>query len=185
MKILYFCLFLICPSLFAAEVKIEPVYGVERTQRLQPEPARYKTETFIGARALYGVPAFSLELEVNTSNDTENFPDQDKKITYSSQKVLLGFRSYPIKSKMLGIYFRFGARAQQLKREIEEAGVKSSEEDPINYDPYAGSGLTFILGKAFALNAGATLVYNKNAENASEQYDTRYTFSFTIKAGSK
>lgn len=171
--------------LIAAELKIEPVYGVQRTQRLQPEPARYKTETFVGARALYGVPAFSVEFEVNTSNETEEFPDQDLKINYLSQQALLGFRSYPVKSKMLGLFFRFGARAIQRTREITDAGVETTEKDPLNFDPYAGTGLTFMLGKAFALNAGATLVYNKNAEDEAEKYDTRYTFSFTIKAGSK
>ncbi len=184
MKLLILLTFFTFP-LLAAELKIEPVYGVERTQRLLPEPARYKTETFVGARALYGVPLFSLELEVNTSRDTEEFPDEDMKITYSSQKALLGFRSYPIHTSMLGIFLRFGARASKLKREITEAGEDRTEEDPINFDPYAGTGLTFVLGKNFALNAGATLVYNKNATEESEKYDTRYSFSFTIKAGSK
>ena len=86
---------------------------------------------------------------------------------------------------MLGIFLRFGARASKLKREITEAGEDRTEEDPINFDPYAGTGLTFVLGKNFALNAGATLVYNKNATEESEKYDTRYSFSFTIKAGSR
>lgn len=168
----------------AAELKIEPVYGVERTQREFPEPARYKTQTFVGIRGLYGAPEFSLELELNQSNNTEDFPDDDLSVKYQDQKALLGFRTYPIKSKMLGVYLRFGARASKQTREITEAGETRTEESPINFDPYAGTGLTFIMGSAFALNAGATLVYNKNAEE-SEKFDTRYTFSFTIKAGNK
>ena len=171
-------------TIMAAELKIEPVYGVERTQRHFPEPTRYKTETFMGIRGLYGVPIFSLELELNQSLGKEDFPDDNLEITYKSQKALLGFRSYPIKSSMLGIFFRFGARASKKTRDITENGVSRTEEDPLNFDPYAGTGLTFILGSNFALNAGATLVYNKNAET-SEKYDTRYSFSFTIKAGSK
>ncbi|MAZ50088.1 MAG: hypothetical protein CME65_16110 [Halobacteriovoraceae bacterium] len=182
----YFVLFLfLIPMTQAADFKIEPVYGVERTQRLQPEPARYKTETFVGARALYGTPAFSLEFEVNTSRDTEEFPEDDLKITYSSQKALLGFRSYPIRGKYFGMYFRAGGRAAKITREITEAGVESKEEDPINFDPYAGTGLTLAFANNFALNAGATLVYNRNAEDEAEKYDTRYTFSFTIRAGSR
>ena len=47
---------LFCIDLYAAELKIEPIYGVERTQRYFPEPTRYKTQTFFGVRALYGVP---------------------------------------------------------------------------------------------------------------------------------
>lgn len=178
-------LFFFTTIAYGSELKIEPVYGVERTQRLQPEPARYKTETFVGARALYGTPAFSLELEVNQSRETEDFPDQDLEITYSSQQALLGFRSYPIKSKMLGLFFRAGARASKRTRDIKQSGETTKEEDPINYDPYAGTGLTFVLGRLFALNAGATLIYNRNAENENEMYDTRYSFSFSIKAGSK
>lgn len=177
--------FLIFSSAQASELKIEPVYGVERTQRLQPEPARYKTETFIGARALYGTPAFSLEFEVNTSRDTEEFPDDDLEITYLSQKALIGFRSYPIRGKYFGMFFRAGARGVQNTREITEAGVDRKEEDPIRFDPYAGTGLTLAFANNFALNAGATLVYNRNAEDEDEMFDTRYTFSFTIRAGSR
>ena len=184
MKLLI-CILIFIPNLYASDLKIEPVYGVERTQRLQPEPPRYKTETFVGARALYGTPAFSLEFEVNTSRDTEEFPDDDLKITFSSQKALLGFRSYPLRGKYFGMYFRAGARAQKLTREIEEAGEERTEEDPISFDPYAGTGLTLAFANNFALNAGATLVYNRNAEDEAEMYDTRYTFSFTIRAGSR
>ena len=169
----------------AAELKIEPVYGVERTQREFPAPARYKTETFLGARALYGTPGFSLELEVNQSNSKEDFPDDNLEVKYQSQKALLGFRTYPIRSKMLGVFFRFGARGTKRTREITENGVSRTEDDPISFDPYAGTGLTLILGNNFALNTGATLVYNKNAEDESEKYDTRYSLSFTIKAGNK
>ena len=179
----HFLLFISLNSL-SAELKIEPVYGVERTQRYYPEPARYKTQTFLGVRALYGVPEFSLELELNQSNDTEDFPDTNSKVEYQNQKALLGFRTYPIKSEYIGAYFRFGARANKQTEKITENGTTTTEEYPINIDPYAGAGLTLAFGNNFALNAGATLVYNKNAEEA-EKYDTRYTFSFTIKAGNR
>lgn len=184
MKILTIFMTFFITQAFGAELKIEPVYGVERTQKEFPKPARYKTETFAGIRALYGVPAFSFEVEVNQSINKEDFPEDDLEVTYNSQKALIGFRSYPIKSKVVGIYLRFGARGSQNKRDITEAGESRTETDPISFDPYAGTGLTLAAGKNFALNAGATLVYNKNADS-SEQYDTRYTFSFTIKAGSK
>ncbi|MAX65885.1 MAG: hypothetical protein QF441_08450 [Bacteriovoracaceae bacterium] len=172
------------PNLKASDLKIEPVYGVERTQREFPKPARYKTETYFGVRALYGTPSFSLEGEVNQSQDTEDFPDDNLKVTYKNQKALLGFRTYPIQSKILGVFLRFGARASKQTREITEAGESRTEEGAIIFDPYAGTGLTLVLGNNFALNTGATLIYNRNAE-ASEQYDTRYSFSFTIRAGNK
>lgn len=172
-------------NLFAAELKIEPVYGVERTQRELPAPARYRTSTFLGMRALYGVPAFSLEVEVNQGTSKEDSPADNLEVTYIDQKALIGFRSYPIHSKYLGWFLRFGARAQKNKREIVENGVQTNEEDPLSFDPYAGTGITLVAGSNFALNAGATMIYNRNAEDEAEKYDTRYTFSFTIRAGNK
>jgi hypothetical protein len=169
----------------SAELKVEPVYGVERTQREYPKPARYKTEAFYGVRGLYGVPTFSLELEVNESKSKEDFPDSDLVVNYTNQKALLGFRSYPVHSEYVGVFLRFGARAEKKKRVIVESGVERTEDDPLSFDPYAGTGVTLSFNKLFALNAGATLIYNKNAENESEKYDTRYSFSFTMKLGNK
>ncbi|MFT6633429.1 MAG: hypothetical protein ACJAS4_003399 [Bacteriovoracaceae bacterium] len=178
-------LLFILPQAQAMELKIEPVYGVERTLRLFPEPAKYRTEVFYGVRGLYGTPGFSLELELNESKSNEQFPDEDLKVDYLSRKALLGFRSYLAKTSMLGFFVRFGARAEKKSREIEEAGVKRTEDTPLSFDPYAGVGITIVASTFFALNAGATMVYNKNAEDESEKYDTRYSFSFSVKAGSK
>lgn len=169
----------------ASELKIEPVYGVERTQREFPAPPKYKTTTFVGIRALYGTPGISGEFELNQSLRKEDFPDDNLEVTYDTKKALLGVRSYLLHSKLIGLYFRFGARAEQKQRTILENDVERTEKDPISLDPYAGTGLTIVAGKLFALNAGATLIHNKNATESSEKYDTRYTFSFTIKAGSK
>lgn len=168
----------------AAGLGIEPIYGIERSQRMYPEPPTYKTKTFVGLRATYGVSLLSGELEVSQSNSQDEFPDTDEKVKYSTQRAMLGIRSYPIRSKYVGLFFRAGARAQKETREIDKAGVVTKEEDPINFDPYAGTGLTLAFANNFALSAGATLMYNRNAQ-ASEQYDTQYTFSFTIRAGNK
>lgn len=170
---------------YANELKIEPVYGVERTQRLYPEPARYRTTTFLGLRALYGKPIFSLEAEVNQSTSKEEFPDDNLEVEYIDRKALLGFRTYPLTSKIFGVFLRFGARAQQNERNIKENGESRSEKDPLTFDPYAGTGLTMVLGSNFSLNAGATLIYNRNAVDENEKYDTRYSLSFTIKAGNR
>ena len=170
--------------LHAAELKVEPVYGVERTQRHFPKPTRYKTETFFGVRALYGVPVFSFELELNLSHDKEDFPDSNLEVTYKSQKAMLGARINPLANEFLSYYFRAGLRASKQSRDIKENGENRTEDDPLNFDPYAGVGGTLRFGANFALNAGATLIYNKNAEE-SEKFDTRYTFSFTMKVGNK
>lgn len=183
---------ILCSTLFylfhtsqaqSAALKIEPVYGVERTQRQFPKPPKYVTKTFLGMRAVYGVPLISMEFEVGQSIQKDDFPDDDMSVTYTTQRAMLGIRSYPIRSQYIGIFFRAGGRAQKEVRDITEAGVETKEESPVNFDPYAGTGLTLAFANNFALNAGATLVYNRDAD-ASEQYDTQYSFSFTIKAGS-
>lgn len=176
-----FCLFNISQS-EAAALKLEPVYGIERSQRQYPEPPKYVTKTFLGMRAVYGVPLISAEFEVGQSITKDDFPEDDMSVTYTTQRAMLGIRSYPIKSKYIGIFFRAGGRAQKETRDITEAGVETKEEGAINFDPYGGTGITLALANNFALNAGATLVYNRDAA-ASEQYDTQYSFSFTIKAG--
>ena len=182
---------ILCPALLflfnsnqaqSAALKIEPVYGIERTQRQFPEPPKYVTKTFLGMRAVYGVPLISMEFEVGQSLQKDNFPDDDLAVTYTTQRAMLGIRSYPIRSKLIGIFFRAGGRAQKETRDITKAGVETKEEGAINFDPYGGTGITLAFANNFALNAGATLVYNRDAA-ASEQYDTQYSFSFTIKAG--
>lgn len=168
----------------AQGLSFEPLYGVERTQRMYPKPPSYTTKTFLGARGIYGTALLSGELEVSQSNSEDEFPDTAEKVKYQTQRAMLGIRSYPIKSQYVGLFFRAGGRAQIEKREITKAGVTTKEEDPISLDPYAGTGLTIGIANNFALSAGATLMYNRNAP-ASEQYDTQYTFSFTIKAGNR
>lgn len=178
-------LFTITLNAKANDLKIEPVYGVERTQRLYPEPARYRTSTFLGLRALYGKPIFSFEAEINQSTSKEEFSTDDLKVEYVDKKALIGFRTYPLTSQIFGLFLRFGGRAQKNERIIEENGESRTESDALTLDPYAGTGLTVAIANNFSLNAGATLIYNKNAESESEKYDTRYSFSFTIRAGNK
>ncbi len=183
--LLTFLFILLIPSLHAGDLKIEPVYGFERTQREFPAPARYRTTSFLGIRALYGTPSFSLEGELNQGTSNEDFSGSDLNVEYIDRKALLGFRTYPLTSKILGLFLRFGVRAQKNMRKIKENGDNRTEEDPLSIDPYAGTGLTLVLGDNFSLNAGATLIYNKNAAESSEQFDTRYTLSFTIRAGNR
>lgn len=169
----------------ASEVKIEPIYSVETTQRQFPEPAKTVVNNYVGLRALYGVPLISAELEVAQAFRTERFNATSEKIDYTTQRAMLGIRSYPIRTKHLGIFFRAGARARKEIRETTAAdGTTEKDESDIQFDPYAGTGLTLAFGSTFALNAGATLVYNKEADSA-QQYDAVYTFSFTFRAGNK
>ena len=63
-----FILLFLCVNTFAADLKIEPVYGFERTLQAEPKPARYRTDIFLGVRATYGTEVIAGELEVNQSN---------------------------------------------------------------------------------------------------------------------
>ncbi len=165
-------------------LSIEPLYGIERTQREYPKPAKYTTRTFIGIRGIYGTSLLSGELEVSQSNSSDEFPDDNEKVDYSTQRAMVGLRSYPLTSQYVGVFLRAGARAQINKRTIKRANETVEEEDPLTFDPYAGTGVTVAFGSVFALSAGATLMYNRNAPS-SEQYDTQYTLSFTFRAGNR
>ncbi len=171
-------------NLYAAGLSFEPMYGTERSARLYPKPTTYKTKGFYGLRATYGVPLLSAELELSQSLSEDSFPETGEKVKYNTQRAMLGIKTYPVASKYFGFYFRTGVRAQKEVTEITKSNVTTKEEAPIGLDPYGGAGLTLAFDDSFALSAGATLIYNKNAE-VSEQYDTQYSLSFTMKSGNR
>jgi hypothetical protein len=163
-------------------LSIEPLYGIERSQRLFPAPAKTITKTFLGVRGVYGTKLISGELEVSQASNNEEFSATDTKVEYTTQRAMLGVRTYPFTSQYLGLFFRAGARAQMIKRKVTTPTETSNEDSPLTFDPYAGAGVTLAFSNNFALSAGATLVYNRDAPS-SEQYDTQYNLSFTIRAG--
>lgn len=167
-----------------SEVRIEPLYSVERSQRLYPEPPTMVTSTFVGVRATYGVPLISAELEVAQSTRSDSFPLVDTTTTTTTQRAMLGIRSFPIQSNYFGVFLRAGARAQQQKIDITQSGTTTTDDRGLRFDPYAGTGVTIAFSNIFALNAGVTLVYNER-NPASEQYDTQYNFSFTFRTGNR
>lgn len=171
-------------SLLAQELKIEPLYSFEKSYRIEPAPAKYITRTYIGIRATYGVPLLSGELEVAQSTGTDDFPASNSKIDYTNQRAMLGIKSYPFKTQYIGAFFRSGLRAKKEDREVTTAGNTTSTEGEIIIDPYAGAGVTIGISSIFALNAGATLVYNRNAPEG-KKFDQQLNFSFTIKASNR
>lgn len=180
--ILSFLVFIPLASSAENSLSIEPLYGIERSQRLYPKPARFTTRTFLGIRGVYGTSLLAGELELSQSNSNETFPNDNEKVDYSIQRAMIGVRSYPLTSQYFGAFFRAGVRAQKSIRKVESPTGTEEQEDPLTIDPYAGTGVTVAFGRMFALSAGATLIYNRNAPS-SEQYDTQYSFSFTIRAG--
>ncbi len=169
---------------FSQELKVEPLYSFEKNYRIEPAPAKHVTRTYLGLRATYGTSALSGEFEVAQSTNTDTFPVSNSEIDFTSQRAMLGIKSYPFKTQYIGAFLRAGIRAQKEKREITTGSVKTTEEDDILLDPYAGAGVTAAISSFFALNAGITLVYNRNAPEGN-QFDQQLTFSFTIKAGNR
>ncbi|MBD66295.1 MAG: hypothetical protein CME62_13880 [Halobacteriovoraceae bacterium] len=167
---------------FAAELNIEPVYGFERTYHALPEPARYRTETFFGARASYGTPTFKGEAEATQSNSSDDINDIEVK--YTTQTLMLGLRLVPINGQYFNTFFRIGGRAQKKETEVTESGETTKTTDGPNLDPYAGLGFGLNFGSLFSLNASATLIYNRYAD-PEDQYDTRYTLGAGIKFGKR
>ena len=170
----------------AAALKVQPVYSIETTRREYPEPASQITRTYLGVSAIYGEPIFSAEFEVAQSTYTDTFPSTDSEVTSLTRRAMLGVRSYPITSKYFGTFLRAGARVKQETLDIKESGQTREEVLPVYVDPYAGAGVTLALGKVFAVNASATMVYNRSADVAeSEKYDVQYTLSATFKVGNR
>lgn len=184
MKKLFFILILYSFStgLHAIGLKVEPVYGFERTFQQNPKPSRYKTETFLGMRAVYGHEYFAGELELNQANSAYSVGEVSTKT--NTQNVLVGLRLVPFNKDFYNIFLRGGMRAKKESREITQNGSSSTSADAIQYDPYAGSGISINFAGLFSLNASATLVFNRDAQ-ATEQYDSRYTFGASFKFGNK
>lgn len=187
MKKLILLISLLPFTAFSQQLKIEPLYGVETTRREFPKPPSQITKTYLGVNVLYGVPLLSLEFELAQGTHSDSFPDQDLKVTSTTRRAMLGAKSYPVVSKYYGWYFRAGMRAKQEILDITEAGISRKETEPVYLDPYAGTGITVTIGSTFALNAGATLVYNRSAdvEKESQRYDVQYTLSGTFKVGNR
>ena len=178
----YLIIFLFCANTFAADLKIEPVYGFERTLQAEPKPARYRTDIFLGVRATYGNDLIAGELEVNQSNSENEI--NDVKVKTQNQNLLAGLRLVPLSGKFYNYYLRGGMRARQGTTEITQNGETNKTTTGTQLDPYAGTGLIINLAGVLSLNASATLVYNRNAET-DEQYDTQYALGFSFGFGNR
>ncbi len=169
-------------SSYALELKVEPVYGFERTYQHTPKPSRYKTEVFVGVRGTYGTELLAGELELNHGTTSYSVGEIDTKT--KTENLLIGLRLVPFHKEFYNIFLRGGVKAKRVTREITQNGSANNHTDGVQWDPYAGSGISINLGGLFSLNASATLVYNRDAAE-SERYDSRYTFGAAFKFGNK
>ena len=157
---------------------IEPLYGVETVLVQYPEPARYKTRTFYGMRALYGVTLLSFEAEYNTSGSRDDYPVLNQVVTDKTERANLGIRStFPL-GKFIGLYLRAGGSATQGKTTIKTNGVEDTKNRALTLNPYAGAGVQVALASNLAVNAGVTMIRNSDAG-----YDAQYSLGLSARFG--
>lgn len=161
-------------------IRFEPLYGVEHSLNRYPEPERYSTRTFFGARVLAGLTLLSLEVEGNQSNGRRDLPSQNLKTEDQTQRLLIGLRSTVPVSNWVGFFARAGARGSKEKTTITDTStlVKTVKEPPIQWDPYAGTGIQIALSNILAASAGATWIFIKQGKP-----DVQYTLGLTMKFG--
>lgn len=164
----------------AFSIRFEPLYGVEHTLNRYPEPARYSTRTFFGARVLAGYTLLSLELEGNQSNGRRDYPSQNEKVEDQTQRLLIGLRTTIPTTNWLAIYARAGGRGSKEKTTITDTATleKTVKEPPVQWDPYAGTGIQLALSNIIAASAGANWVFIKGGKP-----DVQYTLGLTMKFG--
>lgn len=161
-------------------LRVEPLYGFEHVQNQFPEPARYSTRTFFGARVVAGYTLLSLEGEVTQANGRRDFPSQNQKVEDQAQRAMIGLRSTLPTSKWLGVFARAGARGSKEKTTITDTATleKTVKEPPLQWDPYAGAGIQLALSNILAASAGTTYIFT-----GSGKPDVQYTAGLTLKFG--
>lgn len=155
---------------------LEPLYGLETSYVRYPSPGKYVTRGTYGMRALYGLTILSGELEVTQARSNETYGDV--KVDDTTNTLGFGARSTYAVGSFLGFYLRAGLRASKGESILNEAGVKTTKENPLVLNPYGGAGLQVAFSNIMALNLGATLI--KNGEN---KYDTQFTLGLTTQFG--
>lgn len=160
-------------------LRVEPVVGYERAQKIFPEP-RTKNRFYYGFRAHYGPSLLSIEAEVTQARDNESFPDRDLELKETSTTAMLGVRSNIINGALLNWYLRAGGHARRVDQTRIESGVSTTYDPAIRVSPYAGTGLVFKLGQYFHLNAGSTIVFTGYPDSRSREYRHSLGFTFRI-----
>ncbi len=175
-----------------AQLELEPIYGVERTARAFPSPAKTTTKTVFGARATYGVDHLKAELEYTQGTNDENginFSGNTYSVKERTKKGMLGLRSSYRMLSILNWTLRAGVRALESKVEsTDQSGNILNNDTPIEYDPYAGALLTIKgnkgLGK-IGITVGATVVFTNGIDGFLEddEYDVQYTIGANLGFG--
>ncbi len=155
---------------------IEPIIGYELVQKLEPT-RRVNQRMMYGARATAGWSVFAGEAEYTRASDTEVLGVPSTTIRDTEDRLKLGVRGSVRVFGLLAGHLRTGVQARRNERESTVGGVTTNTRGEIEYDPYAGVGLTVGMGRHFALNAGVTVVFNDFPDLGRNDYQTQLGFS--------
>jgi hypothetical protein len=164
-------------------VSVEPIIGYERVQKLVPQRHTRDRLTY-GARARAGIPAISAELEYTRAEDTEDFSNQPlTRVKDQDDRLKLGIVSSYSLSTLLSFQARAGGQASRGHHEETVSGATSATDRKLEYNPYAGGGLTARLGDTLDLSAGITVVFHEFPDMSKNDYQT--TLGFSVKFGAR
>lgn len=179
-----FISFSVLPALTFAKVSapkdlkytISPIVGYETVFRVYPKPHSL-THVIYGARLTAGIDVISAEAEYTKGTDTENYTVAPEEIKTNEEKLKLGVRSTYRFNELLFVTGRFGGQATKTTRQETSAGVTTSTDEPIKYDPYAGAHVGISLGPV-SVAIGATAIIRD--VNDMTKNDVQHTLSVTL-----
>lgn len=160
-------------------LKIEPVVGLERVQKIEPTP-HSNTRFIYGLRMNYGPPLLSAEAEITQGKDSESFPVQNLTTEETVTNAMLGVRSSFNFGGVLQWYLRLGGHGRKSEYSKTLNGVTTTREPSVYLSPYAGTGLSINLLNAFSLNAGYTVIFTGKPKGSDREYQTTLGFSVRI-----
>lgn len=162
-------------------VKIEPVVTAEREQRFYPT-AHTKDTLLYGGRLLIGPNYFLLESEYLMGNDTESFPEENKKVRTDSERMKLGLRAQLTLGRFFSWFLRGGMQGKKSTQKVTDTDTDSTETSKSAYyiDPYVGTGFRFQLLDNISATGDLTAVFTDRPEKGDRDYQASLGFSLAI-----
>lgn len=161
------------------QVKMEPVFGYERVQKLQPE-AQIKSRVFYGARIVAGLPHLSAEGELIRGTDSETYPSLNMTRSDTDDRLKLGLRSSYSMGKLMSAHARGGVQASRNVAEITQSGITTTERGEIKYHPYAGAGIRSAVASNVSLVGDVVVVFGDFPDMKKNDYQTSLGFSVSF-----
>lgn len=118
------------------------------------------------------------EAEYTTAKSLHDYPTTNIKVEDSAERLGVGLRSTFPFNPYLGVYLRACGRAVRGETIVTVSGVSETKDNPLQVEPYAGSGFIFAFGSNIGANAGVAII-----RNAEGKYDAQYTLGLSARFG--